>query len=153
MIQVFLAHLDKVLFTPFKTVNVPPPMSFCESTHLNTVTSVAFSNQKNRMLVLHHNQLDFMDTISSDPKILGSLLLPMADPRSVLWISDCIVLCLSYNTESDFDQIHQVVFKPFDIISCKILIETKEKIISLKMSGSNVFYQTEMGAIFKCKNL
>lgn len=49
---------DTVKLTPFRTANVPPPMSLYEITAASAVVDVAFGRQNSSFLVLHHKGVD-----------------------------------------------------------------------------------------------
>lgn len=52
---------DTVKLTPFRTANVPPPMSLYEITAAAAVVDVAFGRQNSSFLVLHHKGVDVYD--------------------------------------------------------------------------------------------
>ncbi|KPM45720.1 Elongator complex protein 1 [Neonectria ditissima] len=56
---------DSVKLTPFRTANVPPPMSLFEITAASSVVDVAFGYQNTTFAVLHRNGIDTYENVSA----------------------------------------------------------------------------------------
>ena len=72
--------------TPFRTANMPPPMSLYQISAESAIVDVAFSPGNSRMAVLHHKGIDVYawqtkDARSLAPKLLRTVELEAAHPR------------------------------------------------------------------------
>lgn len=71
----------EVKFTPFRTANVPPPMSFCDLQTDSSAIDVAFGHGNGSFAVLHHTGIDLYDLPHNNgragrPKLAKKLSLP-----------------------------------------------------------------------------
>ncbi|ATY64342.1 killer toxin sensitivity (IKI3) [Cordyceps militaris] len=71
-----------VKFTPFRTANVPPPMSFCDIETESSAIDIAFGHRNSSFAILHHQGVDFYDLPSNNgrtsrPKLTKKLHLTL----------------------------------------------------------------------------
>ncbi|KAJ3272885.1 hypothetical protein HDV01_005208 [Terramyces sp. JEL0728] len=106
---------NSVLLTPFKTRNVPPPMSHSKIILNSPVSYVSFGFfGKECMAVLSNNQISFFKDLSTTlEKIapMNSISLPFGFPcRQISWIKENTVLALTYNAAKNTDELFAVEF-------------------------------------------
>jgi elongator complex protein 1 len=98
-----------VKLTPFRTANIPPPMSFCEVEAASSVIDVAFGNQNASFAVLHHKGVDIYDLLikngrATRPSLQKKVELPQAGteyslPLRVIPNSDAGFRLIGYQGE------------------------------------------------------
>ncbi|KAM3530399.1 hypothetical protein MY4038_004933 [Beauveria bassiana] len=73
---------SNVKFTPFRTANVPPPMSFSDIETESSAIDIAFGHRNSSFAILHHRGVDLYDlpitnTRAGRPKLTKKLLLSL----------------------------------------------------------------------------
>ncbi|XWW96943.1 hypothetical protein V2A60_004923 [Cordyceps javanica] len=58
-----------VKFTPFRTANVPPPMSFCDLETQSSAIDIAFSHRNSSFAILHHQGVDLYDLVITNGRV------------------------------------------------------------------------------------
>lgn len=105
---------DSVKLTPFRTANVPPPMSLFEITAASAVVDVAFGYQNTIFAVLHRNGVDVYEWPmkngrSIKPQLLRQILSEPTDvpayriPLKITCTSNNKFLCFNYLNYQDKD--------------------------------------------------
>ncbi|OAA77798.1 iki3 [Akanthomyces lecanii RCEF 1005] len=80
---------SNVKFTPFRTANVPPPMSFCDIETESSAVDVAFGHRNSSFAILHHRGVDLYDLPITNgragrPKAVKKLPLSLHDSKYFL---------------------------------------------------------------------
>jgi elongator complex protein 1 len=108
-------------YTPFKIVNVPPPMSHSESHHSSSILNLSFSPTSigDSVAVLLSNQtIDFVDKISlpnpTKREFSLDLSLKFNYVRQILWIAESKLLVLDWDSVSKKDVLTVVEFNLYD---------------------------------------
>ena len=146
-------------FTPFKKVNVPPPMSHSESQHSFAIIDVSFSptTEGDSVAVLLANQtIEFVDKVSSPSPLKRDLKLNLSLRfmlvRQIAWIAESKILVLEWHPQSKVDILSIVEFNmcdpdgnPVDYLKTPVQICSASSIVQL-------YYNTNLN-IIACENV
>lgn len=89
-----------VKITPFRTANVPPPMSMFEIEASHTVIDVAFAQDQSRVAVLHHDGVDLYDwQIKKGRSLIPRLLTKYDSNNSNVFAKSALQICLTASRE------------------------------------------------------
>ncbi|KAL2911621.1 putative elongator complex protein 1 [Polyrhizophydium stewartii] len=102
-----------LLLTPFRTRNVPPPMSFARAEFPAPVKFVAFSAKESvnaAAVLLADNSIVFLDKIdrsSAEIEHMGVLQLPTRSgiARQIAWFDETTILALEHSAEHGNDRV------------------------------------------------
>ncbi|CAH1762567.1 10141_t:CDS:10, partial [Entrophospora sp. SA101] len=116
-----------IKLTPFKIMNVPPPMSAFSVGLTNNATFISFlssNDGSNDFLVLQADQnisINFyewsgaLETPLKPPTLLGTISIPDINNgallRQVTWVNKNVLLCLRYNQETGNDDLIKIIVK------------------------------------------
>jgi elongator complex protein 1 len=84
-----------VKITPFRTANVPPPMSMFEISASHTVIDVAFAPSNETMAVLHHNGVDLYEWQTKGGRSLLPRLLTKLDSETDGLMRTALQVCFA----------------------------------------------------------
>ncbi|KAL7921536.1 IKI3 family domain-containing protein [Trichoderma austrokoningii] len=101
---------ETVKITPFRTANVPPPMSLFEVRAESSVVDVAFGRQNSSFVVLHQKGVDLYELPVKNgrsTKPVEVLKLPFDTPNMpehhiplrICWVADNSLRCMSYQDD------------------------------------------------------
>ncbi|KAJ8329790.1 putative elongator complex protein 1 [Batrachochytrium dendrobatidis] len=137
-----------VLLTPFRSKNVPPPMSYskvvlpCSAKHISFSPSVPV----NRMSVLlANNTIQFWDNIHQDTaslEMIGQLVLSECEHqiRQISWVESNVLVALAYDTSLHTDRVIAYTFDHsttnFTVIDTKEISYQKQYMEVLRLYNS-----------------
>ncbi|KAL8366022.1 hypothetical protein RB595_004687 [Gaeumannomyces hyphopodioides] len=88
--------------TPFRTVNMPPPMAMFELSVTGSIVDVAFTPDNSHMAVLHHNGVDIYEWQTKAGRSLAPIKVASASIRSGAEIEDVSLLQVAFSCPQEF---------------------------------------------------
>jgi elongator complex protein 1 len=145
-------------YTPFRFVNVPPPMSNSESIHSFSILNLSFSPTSigDSVAVLLSNQtIDFVDKVSSTAPLKREYSLDLSSKfnyiRQILWIAESKLLVLDWNSVTKADALFVIEFNIFDPDGNALKETVTEVQISSTSSIVQLYYNPNLNVI-SCEN-
>ncbi|KAL8334655.1 hypothetical protein RB598_009083 [Gaeumannomyces tritici] len=88
--------------TPFRTVNMPPPMAMFELSAAESIVDVAFTPDNSHMAVLHHHGVDIYEWQTKAGRSLAPIKAASATIRSDAETEDISLLQVAFSSPQEF---------------------------------------------------
>ncbi|KAI8913226.1 IKI3 family-domain-containing protein [Gorgonomyces haynaldii] len=135
--------------TPFKTRNVPPPMSFAQTKFKSPVVDVAFQSNHRLVALLSHSLQLIGDINTENPTVLGEIALKQDNCtfRQVLWTAEDEFLVLGHNISEHYDFMYLITKEGKQLID----IGDKAPIVMLhhNLQDNIIAFQTDNGSVYQ----